>query len=173
MHQCAYGLKQRALVTAYKQPCATGQIDPEQHGMPGWACCSECLAVWLLVSVAGILQAWYDMWFIPAGSQSNNGYACSRLLRALNNTLTLVPLLLLMWFAYCTSVMFDTNPASLSCILNISCICQYAEYAWISLVYSSPEPDRGQKTTITPFVLVSIYPSMLSAYWRPLWETVA
>lgn len=96
MHQCAYGLKQRALVTAYKQPCATGQIDPEQHGMPGWACCSECLAVWLLVSVAGILQAWYDMWFIPAGSQSNNGYACSRLLRALNNTLTLVPLLLLM-----------------------------------------------------------------------------
>lgn len=25
-----------------------------------------------VVSVAGILQAWYDMWFIPAGSQSHN-----------------------------------------------------------------------------------------------------
>ena len=25
-----------------------------------------------VVGVAGILQAWYDMWFIPAGSQSHN-----------------------------------------------------------------------------------------------------
>lgn len=39
--------------------------------MPGWAGWPECLAVWL-VRVAGILQAWYDMWFIPAGSQSHN-----------------------------------------------------------------------------------------------------
>lgn len=103
--QCAYGLKQRALVTAYKQPCATGQIDPEQHGMPGWACCSECLAVWLLVSVAGILQAWYDMWFIPAGSQSNNGYACSRLLRALkkhadSGAITVVNVICILHFSH-------------------------------------------------------------------------
>ncbi len=70
MHEHAYGLKQRALVTAYKQPCATGQINTELQwdarvGM--LASISGCV-----VGGAGILQAWHDMWFIPAGSQSHS-----------------------------------------------------------------------------------------------------
>lgn len=70
MPERAYGLKQRALVTAYKQPCATGQIHSEMH----WDARVGMLALvsGCLVSVAGILQAWYDMWFIPAGSRSHN-----------------------------------------------------------------------------------------------------
>lgn len=57
-------------MTANKQPCATGQINSELQrdarvGM--LAPISGCV-----VGVAGILQAWHDMWFIPAGSQSHN-----------------------------------------------------------------------------------------------------
>lgn len=80
---CIWPLVWQALVTAYKQPCAIGQTDSELYAMPGWACCSGCLAVWLLVMVAGILQAWEDMWFIPAGRQSNNSYT-AHLLVSLN-----------------------------------------------------------------------------------------
>lgn len=62
--------KQRVMVIAYKQPCSTGQINSElqQDARVGMlAPISGCV-----VSVAGILEAWYDMWFIPAGSQSHN-----------------------------------------------------------------------------------------------------
>lgn len=70
MHERAYGLKQWVLMDAYKQPCATGQINSELQwdarvGM--LAPISGCV-----VSVPGILQARYDKWFIPAGSQSHN-----------------------------------------------------------------------------------------------------
>lgn len=57
-------------MTAHKQHCATGQINSELQ----WDARVGMLALisGCVVSVAGILEAWYDMWFIPAGSQSHN-----------------------------------------------------------------------------------------------------
>lgn len=62
--------KQGVMVTAYKQPCSTGQTNSElqQDARVGMlAPISGCV-----VSVVGIQEAWYDMWFIPAGSQTHN-----------------------------------------------------------------------------------------------------
>lgn len=62
--------KQGKMAIAYKQPCSTGQTNSElqQYARVGMlAPITGCV-----VSVVGIQEAWYDMWFIPAGSQSHN-----------------------------------------------------------------------------------------------------
>lgn len=113
--------------------------------------CSESLAVWLLVRVAGILQAWCDMWFIPAGSKSHNK----------NGTCVFTAMLL----TFAVLINTFTQELILFSVVNVICcilknildtlICFYVEFHWATAVQS-------QKTTIP----VSLFRSMLLAYLR-------
>lgn len=136
-----------------------------------------------VVGVAGILQAWCDMWFIPAGSQIHN-----------KNDTYVYAAMLLTWAdrkhtqthtrSWCQNQhkLVENTPdfaanvllLRLCCNVDVIVICRTAaqrpEKMWGKTSHGNWDNmyflKTKNSTTITSFILVTIYPSMRHAYLR-------